>query len=131
MSGLLMIVIIMSFLILIELFFTIINKILDFIVQCIKNFIIKLKSKNKDESTEIKTEKVETKFERDMRIQRLINEYSKPHKSSSNSNHYDNIKINKEEYYCERCFKKISEEEFELYDCMCEECFEEVNNGMI
>ena len=21
------------------------------------------------------------------------------------------------------CFKKISEEEYELYDCMCEECF--------
>lgn len=35
----------------------------------------------------------------------------------------------KNEYYCERCFKKITEEEFEKYDCMCSECFEEVNSG--
>lgn len=35
----------------------------------------------------------------------------------------------KSEYYCERCFKKITEEEFERYDCMCSECFEEVNSG--
>ena len=33
------------------------------------------------------------------------------------------IKENPEEYECEMCFKKISEEEYELYDCMCEECF--------
>lgn len=29
----------------------------------------------------------------------------------------------KEKYICERCFKEISEEEYELYDCMCEQCF--------
>ena len=34
--------------------------------------------------------------------------------------------ITKEEYYCERCFKKISEEEYEMNDCMCEECYEDV-----
>ena len=32
-----------------------------------------------------------------------------------------------EKYYCERCFKEISQEEYELYDDMCEECFEETH----
>lgn len=32
-----------------------------------------------------------------------------------------------EQYYCERCFKRISQEEYELYDDMCEECFEETH----
>ena len=37
------------------------------------------------------------------------------------------IKVNyEEEYYCERCFKKISHEEYELNDCMCEDCYTEV-----
>lgn len=31
------------------------------------------------------------------------------------------------EYECERCFRKISEEEFDLYDGMCEECFDETH----
>ena len=32
-----------------------------------------------------------------------------------------------EKYYCKRCFKEISQEEYELYDDMCEECFEETH----
>ena len=32
-----------------------------------------------------------------------------------------------EVYSCERCFKRISQEEYELYDDMCEECFEETH----
>ena len=32
-----------------------------------------------------------------------------------------------EEYECERCFKKISYEEWETYDMMCEECFMDVH----
>ena len=28
-----------------------------------------------------------------------------------------------EEYYCEICLKRITEEDYELYDCMCEDCF--------
>ncbi len=32
-----------------------------------------------------------------------------------------------EEYECERCLKSISREEYELYDCMCESCFEDVS----
>lgn len=31
----------------------------------------------------------------------------------------------KEKFCCERCFKEISEEEYELHDGMCEECFDE------
>lgn len=30
-----------------------------------------------------------------------------------------------EKYECERCFKEITEEEYDLYDGMCEECFDE------
>lgn len=32
-----------------------------------------------------------------------------------------------DEYECERCYKKISYEEWELYDMMCEECFMDVH----
>ena len=32
-----------------------------------------------------------------------------------------------EEFECEVCFKKISEEEYELYDGMCEDCFMDVH----
>ena len=32
----------------------------------------------------------------------------------------NNSFIPEEEYYCARCFKKISEEEYEMNDCMCE-----------
>ena len=28
---------------------------------------------------------------------------------------------------CERCLKKISYEDYEIYDGMCEECFEEID----
>lgn len=30
-------------------------------------------------------------------------------------------------YECERCFKKISYEEYELNDCMCEDCYQDVH----
>ena len=30
------------------------------------------------------------------------------------------------EYYCERCYKKISKEEYELNDWMCEDCYAEL-----
>ncbi len=35
----------------------------------------------------------------------------------------DYYKQEVEEFECEMCFKKISEEEYELYDGMCEDCF--------
>ncbi len=36
-------------------------------------------------------------------------------------------KIMEEEFECEMCFKKISEEEYETYDGMCEDCFMNVH----
>lgn len=40
----------------------------------------------------------------------------------------ENKNIYTEEVYeCEMCFKKISEEEYELYDGMCEDCFMDVH----
>ena len=38
---------------------------------------------------------------------------------------YDDVD-NKEKYYCERCDKRISKEEYEQYGDLCEECFDEV-----
>lgn len=35
--------------------------------------------------------------------------------------------IEEEKFYCERCFKRISEEEYEMNDCMCEDCYTDVN----
>ncbi len=32
-----------------------------------------------------------------------------------------------EKFYCERCFKRISKEEYEMNDCMCEDCYTDVN----
>ena len=39
----------------------------------------------------------------------------------------ENKDIYGEEFECEMCFKKISEEEYELYDGMCEDCFMDVH----
>ena len=35
----------------------------------------------------------------------------------------DSFQDEDEKFECEMCFKKISREEYELYDFMCEECF--------
>jgi hypothetical protein len=48
--------------------------------------------------------------------------YSYPQYTKNNKMSYNNNKIETEHFYCERCFKEISEEEYELYDCMCEDC---------
>lgn len=32
-----------------------------------------------------------------------------------------------EKYYCEMCFRRISQEEYEMYECMCEECFMDIH----
>lgn len=34
-----------------------------------------------------------------------------------------NYNYPEEEYYCEMCFKKISKEEYELHECLCEDCY--------
>lgn len=63
-------------------------------------------------------------------------EYCKPIKKINNKNlnqyiskksNFEETKYNQiqEEYECERCFKRISEEEYDLHDGMCEECFDD------
>ncbi len=47
------------------------------------------------------------------------------HKKYNTDTNYDNYF--KDEYYCEMCFKKITEEEYDNFDGMCEECFEAEN----
>ena len=47
------------------------------------------------------------------------------HKNYNTDTNYDNYF--KDEYYCEMCFKKITEEEYDNFDGMCEECFEAEN----
>ena len=48
------------------------------------------------------------------------------HKSIENIvDTYDEVNDN-EKYYCERCDKRISKEEYEQYGDLCEECFDEV-----
>lgn len=45
-----------------------------------------------------------------------------------NTNAINNpTKNKKQEFYCERCFKVISAEEYELNDCLCEDCFTDIN----
>lgn len=50
--------------------------------------------------------------------------YVRPKPTQWNTNNF-NTEI--EKFYCERCFKRISEEEYEMNDCMCESCFTDVN----
>ena len=40
--------------------------------------------------------------------------------------HYSYDEMEKEKFFCERCDKEISQEEYELYDNLCEECFYDV-----
>ena len=40
---------------------------------------------------------------------------------------FDEDEDEKLEYECERCFKKISFEEYETNDCMCEDCYQDVH----
>ena len=84
-------------------------------------FILEFISVLKDD----RTEEIDRIYrqERKSKVKR-INKYSQQNKKE---NEYIKINSMKEKYYCERCFKEISEEEYELYDEMCEECFEETH----
>lgn len=54
----------------------------------------------------------------------LIKRYGTENDTKNEDNLDKNIaKYDDDEYECEICFKKISKEEYELYDCMCEDCF--------
>lgn len=52
---------------------------------------------------------------------------SENHKQLNDQDEDIDFNFLEEVYYCERCFKRISQEEYELYDDMCEECFEETH----
>ena len=84
-------------------------------------FILEFISVLKDD----RTEEIDRIYrqERKSKVKR-INKYSQQNKKE---NEYIKINSMKEKYNCERCFKEISEEEYELYDEMCEECFEETH----
>ena len=83
----------------------------------ILEFILVLKEDRTEEIDRIYRQERKSKVKR-------INKYSQQNKKE---NEYIRINSMKEKYYCERCFKEISEEEYELYDDMCEECFEETH----
>lgn len=64
-------------------------------------------------------------------IEKELKEYQKKYKSSNSKSKIYTYNDYDEEYYCEMCFKKITKEDYELYDCMCEDCFferEDYNN---
>lgn len=86
-----------------------------------------MKKKEDKQQIENKTDKVQqpTKARTADEILKEVNAIEKKYNNTPSYNSYD---FNtKEEYECERCFKKISEEEIELYDGMCEECFDETH----
>jgi len=59
-------------------------------------------------------------------IDKIIEKYDSSQSSKTKIEH-DYFISKKEEFYCERCFKRISEKEYELNECMCEDCFTDVN----
>ena len=66
-------------------------------------------------------------YDKDKNIVRKANEIEKE-KYINEAKNDNNINVkyeNDDEYYCEYCFKKISKEEYELNDNMCEECYSE------
>lgn len=79
-------------------------------------------------------ENANTKVNTNIRIktaEEIENEWNK-YKRKYNVNNYNSTTYDysdlEEEYYCEVCLKRIPEEEYELHDCMCEECFFEKEN---
>lgn len=84
---------------------------------------------NEDESKNTNV-KADTKIKTVEEIERDRKEYESKYKSNNNSTTYDYSDF-EEEYYCEICLKRITEEDYELYDFMCENCFfekEDYNN---
>ncbi len=72
---------------------------------------------------------IKEKNESRQSAEELIREYGtiKDMENSKSDTDIDYSKRNEEVYECEMCFKKISQEEYELYDCMCEDCFMDVH----
>jgi hypothetical protein len=94
----------------------------DYIAEVNKCYNCCLYSNSKSSINQEKTKTPINQVEKN----RLIKEYSKPHTSKKKVyNNFDNYKS--EEFYCERCLKKISEDEYEMNDCMCEDCYTDVH----
>lgn len=95
-----------------------------FIYIIIADVISASREKHKNENQIVQ----KTNEQPSMTSKQLLEEYYyKPladKKKVDNGSNYSNTE---EEFYCERCFKKISEDEYETCDGMCEECFDEVN----
>lgn len=83
-------------------------------------------SKEKHEDKKLIVQKSDEKPP--MTSKQLLEEYYyKPLANKKRVDNDSNYSSTEEEFYCERCFKKISEDEYEMCDGMCEECFDEVN----
>lgn len=90
------------------------------ILLFIASFVVALK---RDRTKEIKAYKYEYLYRKSkLKTKSYINKAK-----SSTEIEQENIddELPKEKFCCERCFKEISEEEYELHDGMCEECFDE------
>lgn len=100
------------------------------ILVFIASFVSVLKKDRTDEVNEI----YKRKFS--MPVQKIKNASSKQYipkeldyieSKYENDDKYEYEKEYEDKYECERCFEVISEEEYELHDGLCEECFIEVH----
>lgn len=91
------------------------------------NMLIDYVLKEDEQQIETKTDKKVQQTTRPRTADEILKEVNVIENKYNNTPSYNSYGFNTEEYECERCFKKISEEEFELYDGMCEECFDETH----
>lgn len=92
------------------------------------NMLIDYLLKENEPKKETKTEDKVQKLDRARTAEEILEEVNKIEKKYNNISSYSNYDFNTEyEYECERCFKRISEEDYDLYDGMCEECFDETH----
>jgi Zn finger protein HypA/HybF involved in hydrogenase expression len=123
----LVVILLILFLCAIGIAYEIANKILEYIVIIIAVIITEIKEKNEKKKSKVKYSYNSYSPISQSEKNRLIKEYSKPHIKTKTYNNYNKFKSEDEEFYCERCFKKISEDEYEMNDCMCEDCYTDVH----
>ena len=90
------------------------------IMLFIAAFVVAVK---RDRTEEIKANKYKYLFRKSKPKTKSYINKDKSSKEIEQKNIDDELQ--KEKFCCERCFKEISEEEYELHDGMCEECFDE------
>lgn len=92
------------------------------------NMLIDYLLKENEPQKEAKTDNKVKQTTRPRTANEILEEVKEIEKKYNNTSSYSNYDFSPdEEYECERCFKKISQEEFDLYDGMCEECFDETH----